>query len=267
MSSLLKSGLSFLSKFVPVGLAIEGLEKTNPQIKSFLSGALAAGYTANEALDFLRQQVSSDQPEQDPDTLRPDEKAGLARKKQEEAPSKALQAAGTLAAAGLGGVGASALTRAAATAAPEAAKTVTEQSNTTEKAAQSGSGLNAQAIRKQAEQMQPSQAQQTAQQTAQTAAKAVPETAFDVLLDQEPELANAIDAATNKGMSIDEAVAAVKANKKLMNAVNRVESKTGQDLASVLKQILGVSSRATQASSGGDDKLTQALIGLANVLK
>jgi len=102
--------LPLLNKIVPLGLAAKGLEKINPKMKSFFSGAVAAGYTANEAMDFLRDQFSSGVEQQKSGSLRPDEQAGINRRKQEEAPARIAQGIGTLAAGALGGVGASALT-------------------------------------------------------------------------------------------------------------------------------------------------------------
>ena len=101
--------LPFLNKIVPIGLAAKGLEKVNPKMKSFFSGALAAGYTADQAMDFLRQQFSGSQ-DQPSGSLRPDEEAGMNRRKFEEAPSRIAQGLGTVAAGALGGAGASALT-------------------------------------------------------------------------------------------------------------------------------------------------------------
>lgn len=101
--------LPLLNKIVPIGIAAKGLEKINPKMKSFFSGALAAGYTADQAMDFLRDQFSPSQ-EKATSSLRPDEESAINRKEYEEAPSKVAQGLGTLAAGSLGGLAGAALT-------------------------------------------------------------------------------------------------------------------------------------------------------------
>lgn len=68
--------LPFLNKLIPTGLAFKGLGKVSPKIGKYLSTATAAGYGAEEALDYLRQQLGGESPDKN---LRPDEQAANAR--------------------------------------------------------------------------------------------------------------------------------------------------------------------------------------------
>lgn len=102
--------LPLLNKFVPIGIAVKGLEKVSPKLKSFLGGATAAGYSANEAIDFLRDQFSRPHMKQPGSGARPDEQAAFNRRQHEEAPQRAAQGVASIGAAGLGGLGAAALT-------------------------------------------------------------------------------------------------------------------------------------------------------------
>ncbi len=103
---MLKNIMSFLSPFIPVGLAVKGLEKINPKMKSFFGGALAAGYTVNQALDYLRSEGSS----LNEGNSRPDELAAQNRRQNEEVPLKIGKGAAVLGASALGGIGAAAAT-------------------------------------------------------------------------------------------------------------------------------------------------------------
>ncbi len=102
--------LPLLNKFVPIGIAVKGLERISPKIKSFLGGATAAGYSANEAIDFLRNQFSGPQMKEPGAGARPDEKAAFNRREHEETPQKVAQGIAATGAAGLGGLAGAALT-------------------------------------------------------------------------------------------------------------------------------------------------------------
>ena len=87
--------LPMLNRLIPQNLAMKGLAKINPRIGSFLTNATAAGYSVNEALDFLRNQAEpiADQ------GLRPDELAAAKRVQQGNLLPQAL---GVAAKAGIG---------------------------------------------------------------------------------------------------------------------------------------------------------------------
>lgn len=85
--------LPLLNKVIPTGLAIKGMEKISPKIGNFFSGAFGAGYTADQAIDFLRNKLKSPGNEgveerldegQMQGTLRPDEGAARKRIKENE---------------------------------------------------------------------------------------------------------------------------------------------------------------------------------------
>lgn len=53
----------FLNRMIPADLAIKGLTKINPQLGKFIGGAMAAGYTAENALDIVREKTGEEEPE------------------------------------------------------------------------------------------------------------------------------------------------------------------------------------------------------------
>lgn len=56
---MLSKLLPLLNKYVPAGLALKGVQKADPKLKSFVKGSIAAGYGANEIIDFLRGKADS----------------------------------------------------------------------------------------------------------------------------------------------------------------------------------------------------------------
>jgi hypothetical protein len=96
--------LPFLNKLIPSGLAFKGLSKVNPKIGKYLSAVTAAGYSADEALGYLREQFQGEEPQQG---LRPDEQAANARVSQGSQIPRALGKAAQIGAgaAGIGAVG------------------------------------------------------------------------------------------------------------------------------------------------------------------
>jgi hypothetical protein len=94
--------LPLLNRLIPQGIAMKGLSKLNPRIGSFLTNATAAGYSANEVMDFLRQQTGIESSE----GLRPDEAAAATRVQQGKAIPRAI---GTAAKVGLGASGIAAI--------------------------------------------------------------------------------------------------------------------------------------------------------------
>lgn len=97
---------SLINPLVPIGLAVKGLEKINPKMKAFFGGATAAGYSANEAMDFLRSEFGS---KQNQFGNRPDEEAAMNRSEHERAPERLAKGAAIGAAGILGGIGGAAL--------------------------------------------------------------------------------------------------------------------------------------------------------------
>lgn len=51
-----------LSPYVPVGFAMKGISQLDPKYKKFLTGAIAGGYTADQAIGFLRDKFTSGNP-------------------------------------------------------------------------------------------------------------------------------------------------------------------------------------------------------------
>lgn len=87
---MIKKVLPFLNKFLPRSVALKGLSKINPKFSQFIAKATAAGYGANEVLDFMRTQLGPTEEE----GLRSDELSAMARVKQSEAPLQLAKSAG-----------------------------------------------------------------------------------------------------------------------------------------------------------------------------
>lgn len=97
----------FLNKLIPSSLAFKGLSKINPKIGKYLSAVTAAGYSADEALSYLREQLGGQEPDQ---SLRPDEQAANSRVNQSKQIPQALGKAAQIGAGAAGyGLAASAL--------------------------------------------------------------------------------------------------------------------------------------------------------------
>lgn len=114
---------SILNKVVPFNIALQALEKVSPKLKSFISGAAAAGYGSSEILDFLRSEYTNQN--ESKENLRPDQEAAINRRATEERGEKNIRRAATLAGGLAGGLGASALTKGISDAAPAAISAVT----------------------------------------------------------------------------------------------------------------------------------------------
>ena len=96
--------LPLLNKLLPTGLAFKGLQKLDPRIGKFITGSMAAGYTIDQSLDFLRNKFQKGE-EGEGNNLRPDERAA----KREVQNSKEIPNFLQTAAAVGGGLGAGAL--------------------------------------------------------------------------------------------------------------------------------------------------------------
>lgn len=93
--------MSFLGASVPTALAIKGLQQVSPKIKQFLQGSFQAGYTAKQALSYLRGQAGID----DEQGLRPDQRENRQNVNKSQAYGR-LAKAGGAALLGLGASGA-----------------------------------------------------------------------------------------------------------------------------------------------------------------
>lgn len=103
-----------VSPYIPLGFAMKGLEKVDPRFKRFFDGAIAGGFTAESALDFIRDKIQPGEIDRLEDlskrnTLRSDEKAGLSQLRKEQGVANAAATGAKLGAGGLGGLLASGL--------------------------------------------------------------------------------------------------------------------------------------------------------------
>jgi hypothetical protein len=116
IANLLSRAMPFLNKALPMGIASQGLSKIDPRIKNFIQSSLAAGYTMDTVLDFVRDKFQGEKSKQIKSSLqqressrqaRPDEKAALSRIRQSSEPGDILQAgAGLVSGLGAGYFGA-----------------------------------------------------------------------------------------------------------------------------------------------------------------
>lgn len=58
MTALIARALPFFNKFIPAGIAVKGLSKIDPRLSAFAQNSLAAGYTAENVIDYLRDRMS-----------------------------------------------------------------------------------------------------------------------------------------------------------------------------------------------------------------
>ena len=266
LGSAFQNILSLGGKALPVTAALEQFSKLNPKMKSFISGATAAGWGADKIFSFLRDKFSGQESPDNRTSLRPDEKAAKSQRRQEEAPGKAIQTGATLAAAGLGGGLAA---RAVGAAIPaviggsESAKQ--KQQPSPEAQAQQAEqpkqpNLREQII-KQAEGMVPgSPAQQpSAPQAPQAPTGAA--TPIQSFIAQHPQLGAFLDQQIKNGALPEEAALAAKTNKKFQNDVAAIEQQVGQDFVSLVKQLFSFD-QATEKVEVGDDVILGELAKL-----
>lgn len=110
MSPLIARAVPFLNKLIPSSLAVKGLSKINPKLATFVTDSLAAGYTADNVLDYLRNRLvsSGEQMEKQrlegASSLTPQERNILHKRNQEAGAGKLASTAIGLG-AGLSGLG------------------------------------------------------------------------------------------------------------------------------------------------------------------
>ncbi len=95
--------LPFLNKLIPTKLAYDALQKANPKLKKFATGAIAAGYTIDETMDFLRDRFMPQEQESKYGN-RPDEQAAAREVKESNRIPKAIATGASLAGGALGGL-------------------------------------------------------------------------------------------------------------------------------------------------------------------
>lgn len=97
--------LPFLNRLLPTKLAYDALQKANPKLKKFATGAIASGYTIDQTMDFLRDRFL---PEENKEGFgqRPDEKAAAQQVENSKQLPRALMTGASLAGGALGGLAA-----------------------------------------------------------------------------------------------------------------------------------------------------------------
>lgn len=230
--------LPFLKASIPYALAVKGLEKVDPRMKNFFTQAAAAGWGANEALDFLRNKFegSGNKNERsrletgsEKGTLRPDEAAGLAQIEQRERPMDLAQKG----LAGAVGIGAALAGRENKTDSPK------ERND---------------------------QSEQQSLQPIERVPDRINGTAFAKFIAEFPALGKFLDEGIAKGIPIAQLVASGRQKRLLKGQIQHVEEKMGQSLEDLLAQITGGSKQMkpdfknpSPEQGGGDAALLAAL--------
>ena len=100
IANLVSRALPFLNKALPMGIASQGLSKIDPRIKNFIQSSLAAGYTMDTVLDFVRDKFQGEsskkikaglEQRESSRRARPDERSALASIRQSSEPGDILQ--------------------------------------------------------------------------------------------------------------------------------------------------------------------------------
>ena len=94
--------IPLLNKYIPTALAFKGIQKINPKLQKFASGAIAAGYTTDQVVDYLRNRISGEHNEEF--GQRPEEQASKAQVENSKQLPRALATGATLAGGALGGL-------------------------------------------------------------------------------------------------------------------------------------------------------------------
>ena len=111
MTALLKNITPFLSKVLPIGAALKGLSQSSPKMSEFILNSLSTGYTAEEVVSFIRDQLMPEgqkieRQRLESSRLLPEEKLSLKGKREADQLPQAI-GAGIGLASGIGGLVAS----------------------------------------------------------------------------------------------------------------------------------------------------------------
>jgi hypothetical protein len=60
-SALLSRAIPFLNRSIPTELAVKGLSKIDPRLGKFFTGIFGSGYTVDEGLDYLRNEINPEE--------------------------------------------------------------------------------------------------------------------------------------------------------------------------------------------------------------
>jgi hypothetical protein len=233
--------LPFLNKLLPPALAIKGIGSIDPRLQKFLTGAAAAGFGTDQAIDFLRSKFDSGSGQQG--TERPDEAAGRKQVEQSNVAPNALQSAASLAGGVAGGLGALGL----------------------------GSAQQAQQPQPQIAQQpspQPQSAPQPQNENPQGQHQARSYNPGAGFISQHPELGAYLDELMKKGNSPKQAAEMARASRKFGALVSQIENEIGQDFPSLIDQLFNPSKPGSspKKSTRGQD-LVSSFNRLSELLK
>jgi hypothetical protein len=286
--------MSLLNQFIPVGLAMKGLEKVDPRMKSFIGSAVGFGYGANEIIDYLRskshtaaQKANRQDLEQRvaQGTARPDEAANLERLKQSEVPGDVLQGAATGAAGLLGGMGAAGLLKGAAQGASPALQSQASRVGSVASqpiAQQSAPNTIAPAsltpqpspLASQASRMGGVASRPIAQQGASNVippaslkgrmaggraqpVQATPQVPSDIFLKKHPELGMFLEKKINEGIAPAEAAKRARGVTKFKSKISSLEDHLGQPFEDIVSQVFGMPEAASQSQGNTAQDIAQ----------
>lgn len=202
---------SLLHELIPDDIAEKGLSKIDPKIKKFISNSVKAGLGAAGAVSFLRSIIGK-KPQQQSDTMRPDERANATQLQENERRSNALKSGiGTLAAGtALGGLGN--LGRLGNAALGAIGNVISSKQRGDEKNASSGTAP-----------ISPSSSVSPR----------------DILAKHDPKLANYVEGHISKGRSPLEAGALAIATKKFTKPISKIEREHKTPFVDLLTNIYG----------------------------
>lgn len=240
---------SILNKVVPFNIALQALEKVSPKLKSFISGAAAAGYASNEILDFLRSEYTNQN--ESKENLRPDQEAAINRRATEERGEKNIRRAATLAGGLAGGLGASALTKGISAAAPAAISAVA--SGESGQGDQPGAPTNPQSPSP----IAPNE--KTQPQPINMASK---------LIAQFPQLGKFLDGQISQGVNPVEAAANARKNRLLSPVISKIEGDIDESFEDLIGRLYAPNepSFAKEKSTNPLSELTVAMNAYNRIL-
>lgn len=232
----IQQALALLSSYVPFGIAASGLSKISPNLKSFISSAVAGGYSMNEVLGFLRKKLESPGIETERGKLeegkergmaRPDELASLQRMKQQERGPKLI---GNLA------------TAAATLGTPFALKALQGEN----------SGIE--------------EVKQEPQEQPEAARRPSPSTPSANFIAKHPELGAYLDEKIASGMQPRDAALDAKAKRKFKSSIDQIESDMGQMFEDLISGLFG-QARPTQSPAASTSQPSSKQAHLAALLQ
>jgi hypothetical protein len=234
---MLKQALSLLNKFIPVNLAVKGLEKLDPRFKKFIGAAAGAGYGADEAVDYLRNRLSKS--DQGGKTPTPQEESANIGVQRSFTPQKVAAGLAGAAIGGLGGAAAAAAT-----------ENIGKPQQPQEQQPQQNAPSPENAIPGQAPPSQPNIGSQSNPNI---------QSAFQNFLSKHPELGKYLDQQINQGVIPRAAAQKAKQVRKFQPMIEDIESNVGLSLEDLIVRLFGGEEQKAEQQSSRSEQLLSVL--------